>query len=180
MRRVIQLLGVVVLVVLATGPAAYAGGMRGGAAVSRTGPHGTTAQAGARGGAYAGPGGRTVAGGVHSVKVTGPEGSTYVHGGVGGVAAGPRGVAAAAQDRSGLRQDYPPRRTGPEHHPTHETPVLRRHTNAMEAESGRDPEKYSNGSLLKRRPSGALIPCIGGNVSRIGEKKASPRPRLRV
>lgn len=89
------LLGAAVLVILATGPAAYAGGMRGGAAVSRTGPHGTTVQAGARGGAYVGPGGRGVAGGAHGVKVTGPEGSTYVHGGVGGVAAGSRSVAAA-------------------------------------------------------------------------------------
>ena len=48
MRRGTQFLGVAVLVVLATGPAAYAGGMRGGAAVSRTGPHGATVQAGAR------------------------------------------------------------------------------------------------------------------------------------
>jgi hypothetical protein len=95
MLRVTQILGVAVLVVLATGPAAYAGGMRGGAAVSRTGPYGTTVQAGARGGAYAGPGGRAVAGGANGVKVTGPEGNTYAHGGVGGVAAGPRGVAAA-------------------------------------------------------------------------------------
>jgi hypothetical protein len=95
MRRVTQFLGVAVLVVLATGPAAYAGGMRDGAAVSRTGPHGTTVQAGARGGAYVGPGGRAVAGGAHGVKVTGPEGNTYAHGGLGGVAAGPRGVAAA-------------------------------------------------------------------------------------
>lgn len=90
-----QFFGVAVLLVLATGPAAYAGGMRGGAAMSRTGPHGTTVQAGARGGAYVGPAGRTVAGGAHGVKVTGPAGNTYVHGGGGGVAAGPRGVAAA-------------------------------------------------------------------------------------
>ena len=95
MRRVTQYLGVAALVVLATGPAAYAGGRWGGAAVSRTGPHGATVQAGARGGAYVGPGGRTVAGGAHGVKVTGPEGNTYAHGGVGGVAAGPGGVAAA-------------------------------------------------------------------------------------
>ena len=95
MRRVTRFLGVAVLVVLATGPAAYAGGRRGGVAVSRTGPYGTTVQAGARGGAYVGPGGRAVAGGAHGVKVTGPEGNTYAHGGVGGVAAGPRGVAAA-------------------------------------------------------------------------------------
>jgi hypothetical protein len=89
------LLSVAVLVVLATGPAAYAGGMRGGAAMSRTGPNGMTVQAGARGGAYVGPYGRTVAGGAHGVKVTGPEGNSYVHGGVGGVDVGPRGVAAA-------------------------------------------------------------------------------------
>jgi hypothetical protein len=95
MRRVTQFFGVAVLVVLATGPAAYAGGRRGGAAVSRTGPYGTTVQAGARGGAYFGPSGRAVAGGAHDVKVTGPQGNTYAHGGVGGVAAGPRGVAAA-------------------------------------------------------------------------------------
>jgi hypothetical protein len=95
MRRGTQFLGVAVLVVLATGPAAYAGGRRGGAAVSRTGPYGTTVQAGARGGAYVGPGGRAVAGGAHGVKVTGPEGNTYAHGGIGGVAAGPGGVAAA-------------------------------------------------------------------------------------
>ena len=95
MRRVTQFFGVAVLVVLATGPAAYAGGRWGGAAVSRTGPYGTTVQAGARGGAYAGPAGRAVAGGAHGVKVTGPEGNTYAHGGVGGVAAGPSGVAAA-------------------------------------------------------------------------------------
>jgi hypothetical protein len=95
MRRVMQFFGVAALVVLATGPAAYAGGIRGGAAVSRTGPYGTTVQVGARGGAYAGPGGRAVAGGAHGVKVTGPEGNTYAHGGVGGVVAGPRGVAAA-------------------------------------------------------------------------------------
>jgi hypothetical protein len=95
MRRVTQFLGVAVLVVLASCPAAYADGMRGGAAVSRTGPHGTTVQGGARGGTYVGQGGRMVAGGAHGVKVTGPEGSTYVHGGLGGVATGPRGVAAA-------------------------------------------------------------------------------------
>ena len=88
-------LGVAVLVVLAIGPAAYAGGVKGGAAVSRTGPLGTTVQAGARGGAYVGPAGRTVAGGAHGVKVTGPQGNTYVQGGVGGVAAGSKGVAAA-------------------------------------------------------------------------------------
>src|SRR6516162_5042695 len=95
MRRVTQFFGVAVLVVLAAGPAAYAGGRWGGAGVSRTGPHGTTVQAGARGGAYVGPGGRAVAGGAHGVKVTGPEGNTYAHGGAGAVAAGPRGVAAA-------------------------------------------------------------------------------------
>jgi hypothetical protein len=95
MQRGTQILGVAVLVVLATCPAAYAGGRRGGAAVSRTGPNGTTVQAGARGGAYVGPGGRAVAGGAHGVKVTGPEGNTYAHGGAGAVAAGPRGVAAA-------------------------------------------------------------------------------------
>jgi hypothetical protein len=94
MRRVTQFFGAAALVVLASGPAAYAGGRWGGA-VSRTGPHGTTVQAGARGGAYVGPGGRAVAGGGHGVKVTGPEGKTYAHGGIGGVAAGPRGVAAA-------------------------------------------------------------------------------------
>ena len=95
MRRVTQFFGVAVLVVLATGPASYAGGKRGGAAVSRTGPNGTTVQAGARGGAYVGPAGRTVAGSAHGVKVTGPAGNTYAHGGVGGVAAGSTGVAAA-------------------------------------------------------------------------------------
>jgi hypothetical protein len=50
----------------------------------------------------------------------------------------------------------------------------------MEVKSKRDAKKYSNGSLLKRRPSGALIPCMGDSISRIGDKKASPRPRLRV
>jgi hypothetical protein len=95
MRRITQFFGLAVLVVLASGPAAYAGGRWGGATASRTGPNGTTVQAGARGGAYAGPGGRAVAGGAHGVKVTGPEGNTYAHGAAGGVAAGPRGVAAA-------------------------------------------------------------------------------------
>jgi hypothetical protein len=33
---------------------------------------------------------------------------------------------------------------------------------------------------VKRRASGALIPCMGANISRNGEKKASPKPRLRV
>jgi hypothetical protein len=51
MWRVTQFFGVAVLVVLATSPAAYAGGMRGWAAMSRTGPNGTTVQAGAHGGA---------------------------------------------------------------------------------------------------------------------------------
>jgi hypothetical protein len=106
MRRVTQFFGVAVLVVLATSPAAYAAGWRGGAAVSRTGPHGTTVQAGARGGAYVGPGGYAVAGGAHGVRVTGPQGNTYAHGGIGGVAAGPGGVAAAGAHGTAVTGPY--------------------------------------------------------------------------
>jgi hypothetical protein len=106
MKRVTHFFGVAVLVALATSPAADASGRRGGAAVSRTGPNGTTVQAGARGGAYVGPGGYAAAGGAHGVRVTGPEGNTYAHGGIGGVAAGPYGMAAAGAHGTAVTGPY--------------------------------------------------------------------------